>query len=135
VVPGGERAWEGRAEGVPLTTWVREKLDELHAPIRQLFENTITEELRNEVEEDAMTTVDQSIDLFEQQGTASEQINTTTHAELAVRTGKVARSRRRFFPIRWIRRRAKSTSCTPRPSRRRSGRRHSISNQNHSRVS
>ena len=37
-----------------------------------------------------MTTVDQSIDLFEQQGTASEQINTTTYAELAVRTGKVA---------------------------------------------
>jgi uncharacterized protein (TIGR04255 family) len=44
-----DSAWEGRAEGVPLTTWVREKLDEMHAPKRQLFENTITEELRNEV--------------------------------------------------------------------------------------
>jgi hypothetical protein len=37
-----------------------------------------------------MSTVDLSTQLFEQQGTASEQINTTTYAELAVRTGKVA---------------------------------------------
>jgi uncharacterized protein (TIGR04255 family) len=44
-----DSAWEGRADGAPTTKWVREKLDELHAPIRQLFENTITEELRNEV--------------------------------------------------------------------------------------
>jgi hypothetical protein len=36
-------------------------------------------------------TVERRAQLFEQQGTSSEQINTTTYEELAVRTGHVAR--------------------------------------------
>jgi hypothetical protein len=37
-----------------------------------------------------MSTVDQSMQLFEQPGTTSDQINKTTYVELAVRTGKMA---------------------------------------------
>jgi uncharacterized protein (TIGR04255 family) len=111
-----DSAWESRAEGVPLTTWVREKLDELHAPIRQLFENT------------RASTYSSS-----RVPRPNRSIRRHTRS-LRFARGR-SRSRRRFFPIRSIRRRAKSTSCTPRPSRRRSGGRRSISNQNHSRVS
>lgn len=36
-----------------------------------------------------MSTIDRTVQLFEQQGTDSEQINRTTYKELAVRTGRV----------------------------------------------
>jgi hypothetical protein len=36
-----------------------------------------------------MSTVDRSMELFEQQGTESDQINKTTYKELALRTGRV----------------------------------------------
>jgi uncharacterized protein (TIGR04255 family) len=51
--PGGryylidiDSAWEGQVESAPLTPWVGEKLGQLHAPVRRLFESTITDELR-----------------------------------------------------------------------------------------
>lgn len=44
-----DSSWEGRAEGAELSEWVGAKLTELHAPVRQLFESTITDELRNDV--------------------------------------------------------------------------------------
>ncbi len=37
-----------------------------------------------------MSTVDRSIELFEQQGTESDQINKSTYADLALRTGSIA---------------------------------------------
>jgi len=44
-----DSAWQGEAPVPPLDRWLLAKLDELHAPIRHLFETAITEELRNEV--------------------------------------------------------------------------------------
>jgi uncharacterized protein (TIGR04255 family) len=44
-----DSAWQGEAEAAPLADWLLPKLDDLHAPIRRLFETAITEELRNEV--------------------------------------------------------------------------------------
>jgi uncharacterized protein (TIGR04255 family) len=44
-----DSAWVGNEHAAPLTTWVLERLGELHAPIRHLFERSITEVLRNEV--------------------------------------------------------------------------------------
>lgn len=38
-----------------------------------------------------MSTVDRSTELFEQPGTESEQINKSTYADLAIRTGRVAK--------------------------------------------
>ncbi len=44
-----DSAWQGQADGAPLARWLLAKLDDLHAPIRHLFETAITDELRDEV--------------------------------------------------------------------------------------
>jgi uncharacterized protein (TIGR04255 family) len=44
-----DSAWQGEADAAPLAEWVLPKLDDLHAPIRHLFETAITDELRNEL--------------------------------------------------------------------------------------
>ena len=44
-----DSAWVGSVEAKPLAAWALEKLSVLHAPVRRLFENSITDELRNEV--------------------------------------------------------------------------------------
>lgn len=44
-----DSSWEGRVSSQPLVPWVKETLNELHAPVRRLFESTITDDLRDEV--------------------------------------------------------------------------------------
>jgi uncharacterized protein (TIGR04255 family) len=44
-----DSAWLGSDEAKPLAAWALEKLSVLHAPVRRLFESSITNELRNEV--------------------------------------------------------------------------------------
>jgi uncharacterized protein (TIGR04255 family) len=44
-----DSAWQGQEDATPLAEWLLGKLDDLHSPIRHLFETSITDDLRNEV--------------------------------------------------------------------------------------
>ena len=44
-----DSAWQGQERDVQITRWLVDKLGELHAPVRHLFETSITDELRNQV--------------------------------------------------------------------------------------